>query len=76
MLSVISSRSTNLRELDLNNNDLWDSGVKLLSVGLESLHCTLEALRLGFSLSLVDDQEMTFLICSFIYTLINYLSGI
>uniref|UniRef100_A0AAZ1Y611 B30.2/SPRY domain-containing protein n=1 Tax=Oreochromis aureus TaxID=47969 RepID=A0AAZ1Y611_OREAU len=47
MLSVISSRSTNLRELDLNNNDLWDSGVKLLSVGLESLHCTLEALRLS-----------------------------
>ncbi|XP_073726029.1 NACHT, LRR and PYD domains-containing protein 3-like isoform X9 [Misgurnus anguillicaudatus] len=46
LASVLQS-SNSLRDLDLSNNDLLDSGVMLISDGLKSSHCQLNILRLS-----------------------------
>uniref|UniRef100_A0A3Q0T1T3 NACHT LRR and PYD domain-containing protein n=1 Tax=Amphilophus citrinellus TaxID=61819 RepID=A0A3Q0T1T3_AMPCI len=45
--SVLRSQSSNMRVLDLSNNNLHHSGVKLLSAGLGSPCCKLESLSLS-----------------------------
>uniref|UniRef100_A0A3Q3A1J5 NACHT LRR and PYD domain-containing protein n=1 Tax=Kryptolebias marmoratus TaxID=37003 RepID=A0A3Q3A1J5_KRYMA len=44
--SLLVSQFSGLRELDLSNNNLKDSGVALLLPALESSHCLLETFRL------------------------------
>ncbi|XP_028306815.1 NACHT, LRR and PYD domains-containing protein 4E-like [Gouania willdenowi] len=45
--SALSMNPSTLKDLDLSNNDLQDSGVKLLCEGLKSPQCKLETLSLS-----------------------------
>ncbi|KAK7158458.1 hypothetical protein R3I94_004928 [Phoxinus phoxinus] len=45
-LAAVLGSDTNLKELTMNNNNLQDSGVKLICTGLKNIKCKLEILRL------------------------------
>ncbi|GAA6086925.1 NACHT, LRR and PYD domains-containing protein 12-like isoform X1 [Tachysurus ichikawai] len=57
--SFLSTVLNTLRELDLSNNDLQDSGVKLISEGLTNEHCKLQIL--GLSGCLVTEEGFSLL---------------
>ncbi|KAL1251968.1 hypothetical protein QQF64_019764, partial [Cirrhinus molitorella] len=46
-LATVLGSDTNLKELNMSNNNLQDSGVRILCTGLENMKCHLEILRLS-----------------------------
>lgn len=51
VLSAVLPSISNLRELDLSHNNLQDSGVEILCIGLKRLHYDLKKLMYEFSVN-------------------------
>uniref|UniRef100_A0A3P9B4Y7 NACHT domain-containing protein n=1 Tax=Maylandia zebra TaxID=106582 RepID=A0A3P9B4Y7_9CICH len=79
--SVLSSQSSSLRELDLSNSDLQDSGVKLLSMLLEKLskqlfqNCFYHPRNIS-KLRLVSKAELEMILHAFISSHLDYCNGL
>ncbi|XP_039505931.1 NACHT, LRR and PYD domains-containing protein 3-like [Pimephales promelas] len=56
-LAAVLGSDTNLKELNMNNNKLQDSGVKLLCTGLKNIKCKLEILSLSYC-SITEKQSL------------------
>uniref|UniRef100_A0A672QYE7 Uncharacterized protein n=1 Tax=Sinocyclocheilus grahami TaxID=75366 RepID=A0A672QYE7_SINGR len=59
-LATVLRSNSSLKELDMSNNNLQDSGVKKLQNGLENTNCTLQKLRvLGENLLLLRELNLS-----------------
>lgn len=61
---VLSTETSSIKDLDLSDNNIQDSGIMLLSDGLNSPHCQAEVVRSVFSIN-IELNTITFYIVKY-----------